>query len=70
METARIVKGEKMKAKTKFMKMYYKLPENARKELVVNYATNPMSLNVVSIEVRNETNLGKGLLSTLGYIDS
>ncbi len=58
-----------MKAKTKFMKMYYKLPEKARRELVFNYATNPMSLNVCSLEIRNNTKLGKVILFELGYKD-
>jgi len=59
-----------MKAKTKFIKMFYKLPEVARRELVFNaYADNPMSLNVICIEVRNDTELGKSCLISLGYKD-
>jgi len=57
-----------MKAKTKFLKMFYKLPEVARRELVFNaYADNPMSLNVICIEVRNDTELGKKCLISLGF---
>ena len=60
-----------MKARTKFIKMFYKLPEEARKELVFHpYGENPMSLNVVCIEVRNNTEIGKWCLKTLGYTDS
>jgi hypothetical protein len=59
-----------MKAKTKFIKMFYKLPEKARKELVLNaYGDNPMSLNVVCMEVRYDTELGKRCLAELGYKD-
>lgn len=59
-----------MKAKTKFIKMFYKLPEAARKELVYNaYGDNPMSLNVICIEVRNDTELGRLCLVALGYKD-
>ena len=59
-----------MKAKTKFIKMFYKLPEKARKKLILNpYGDNPMSLNVICIEVRNDTNLGKRCLLELGYHD-
>ena len=59
-----------MKAKTKFLKMFYKMPEVARRELVINYHINkPMTLNVICIEVRNNTELGKQLLKQLGYND-
>lgn len=57
-----------MKPKTKFIKMFKKLPEKARKELVLSpYGMNPMSLNVVCIEVKNNTYLGSKCLSALGY---
>ena len=56
-----------MKAKTRFMKMYYKLPEQARKNLVINAVTRPMSLNVCAIEIRCGTELGNDLLKQLGY---
>ena len=59
-----------MKAKTKFMKMYYKLPEEARRELVYDYPNCPMTLNVVTSEVRNNTKLGEKILKKLGYDDS
>lgn len=60
-----------MKPKTKFLKMFYKLPERARRELVLNaYGDNPMSLGVVCIEVRNDTELGKLCLCALGYIET
>jgi len=58
-----------LKAKTKFMKMYHKLPEEARKELVYNYFSNPMSVNVVANEIRNDTKRGKAILNVLGYKD-
>lgn len=60
-----------MKAKTKFIKMFYKLPDEARKKLVLQpYGENPMSLNVVCIEVRNDTDLGKSCLIEMGYEDA
>ena len=58
-----------MKAKTKFTKMFNKLPEQARKELVYHYWDNPMSLNVVAIEIKMNTKLGKKILKGLGYQD-
>lgn len=59
-----------MKSKTKFIKMFYKLPKEARKSLVFNaYGNNPMSLNVICMEVRNDTELGKSCLVSLGYKD-
>lgn len=56
-----------MNPKTRFLKMFYKLPEKARKELFIDFTTNPRSLNVVAIEVRADTKLGKELLEKLGY---
>ena len=59
-----------MKAKTKFTKMYYKLPEEARIELIYNWAAgNPMTLSVCMMEIRNDTEIGKNILTKLGYAD-
>jgi len=58
-----------MKAKTKFMKMFYKLPEKARRELVYDFTNHPMTLNVCCLEIRNNTKLGDKILSKLGYND-
>jgi len=63
-------KQEKMKAKTKFKKMFYKLPEKARAKLVYNFAVNPMTLNVCWFEIRMDTKLGEKILSELGYEDN
>ena len=59
-----------MKAKTKFTKMYYKLPIKARTELVYDFVKHPMTLNVCMQEVRCNTQLGKKILERLGYEDS
>jgi hypothetical protein len=60
-----------MKARTKFMRMFSKLPIQARKDLVFNaYGDNPMSLNVIYFEVHENTPLGKLCLSALGYNDA
>lgn len=56
-----------MKAKTKFMKMFHNIPEKGRREWVLNYFQNPLSMNVVAIEVKNNTNVGKQILKQLGY---
>ncbi len=58
-----------MKAKTKFLKMFYKLPEQAKVELVYNFAIHPMSLSVVAFEVRGNTPMSKRILKDLGYVD-
>ena len=59
-----------MKPRTRFMRMFDKLPVSARKDLVFNaYGDNPMSLNVIYMEVRWNTELGKLCLSALGYKD-
>jgi len=56
-----------MKAKTKFTKMFNKLPKEARKELIYHYWDNPLSLNVVALEIKMNTKRGKGILKKLGY---
>jgi len=59
-----------MKARTKFLKMFYKLPEKARSELVYDFFSNmPRTLNVIAIEVRAKTKLGDEILKKLGYED-
>ena len=59
-----------MKAKTKFLKMYYKLPKQARTELVYNFSVNPMTLTICWAEIKNNTELGKKILASLGYVDN
>jgi len=61
--------NNRLKAKTKFLKMFYKLPEEARKELVLDFATEPKNLNVCCLAVRNNTLLGKKILEQMGYKD-
>ena len=56
-----------MKAKIEFMEMCHKMPGKARGALVFNFATNPMSLNVCYLAIRNNTKLGKVILNELGY---
>lgn len=59
-----------MKAKTKFMRMYRKLPLKAKCEFVVDAFTNqPKSLPVCYMEIWNDTPLGKKMLRKLGYAD-
>ena len=58
-----------MKPKTKFTKMYYKLPEQARKELHIYYEGKPVSLSVCMNEVRQNTYMGKKILMQLGYTE-
>lgn len=58
-----------VKAKTRFMKMYCKLPEEARQELVYDFVRQPMTVNVIYGEVRHDTELGKKILKRLGYKD-
>lgn len=58
----------RMKPKTRFMKMYYKMPANARKLLVYRYwGIKPMSLTAMWVEVKNDTEHGKKLLKELGF---
>jgi len=58
-----------MKAKTRFKRDFYRLPEEARKLLVYRYWDKPMSLNMCWAEIRNDTALGKQILQELGYKD-
>ena len=51
-----------------FFKMYDRLTDQAKRELVFQpYGLQPRSLSVVAIEVRNNTKLGKELLTKLGF---
>ena len=60
-----------MKAKTKFLKMYYKLPKEAKIELIYDaYRICPMSMAVVAMEVKHDTQLSKEILKKLGYEDN
>ncbi len=60
-----------MKAKTRFIKMFSKLPEKARRNLVFDpYGVRPMSLNVMYMEVKNNTIKGDKFLNDLGYTDT
>ncbi len=60
-----------MKAKTQFLKMFYKLPEQLRPNLVFEpYGKNPRSLAVIANEVRHDTKLSKKILKNMGYEDT
>lgn len=58
---------DKMRPSTRFMKFFYKLPEQARKELVYGYPDEPMTLNVCMVEIKGKTKLGKKILWDLGF---
>jgi hypothetical protein len=58
-----------MKARTKFLKMYYKLPTKARVELVKDFSFNPVALSVIATEVIGKTKLGDKHIKELGYED-
>jgi len=58
-----------MKAKTKFMLMFNRLPKRARAELIYDYTLNPMTLNVCKNEIEYNTEKGKEILTRLGYED-
>uniref|UniRef100_A0A6H1ZJI3 Uncharacterized protein n=1 Tax=viral metagenome TaxID=1070528 RepID=A0A6H1ZJI3_9ZZZZ len=58
-----------MKPRTRFLRMFNEMPKEARKELVYHYWDNPMSLNVVALEIKMNTRRGKALLRKLGYKD-
>jgi hypothetical protein len=59
-----------MRAKIKFMRMFDKLPKEARNELIYDFTFNPMTLNVIMAEIKNDTKLGKEILKNLGYKDT
>ena len=56
-----------MKPKTRFTKVYYKLPEKARRRWQIVYDNKPYSANVVFFEVRSDTELGREFLKSLRY---
>lgn len=57
-----------MKAKTKFIKLYYKLPEPSRK-LIWYLDEIPYTLNVIKLEVDANTELGKIFIKEMGFED-
>ena len=58
-----------MKAKIKFRKMFENMPDKAKKELVYRYYNNPLSLSVVALEIKMNTEIGKEILKDLEYED-
>jgi len=69
MKENKVIDIEKMKARAKFLRMFKKLPEKARTELVYDFTGNPMTLNVVAIEVKNKTKIGDKILADLGFFE-
>lgn len=59
-----------MKAKKRYLKMFYGLPEEARGELVYDFTNHPMTLKVVTKEIEADSPLGIKILAKLGYVDS
>ena len=49
--------------------MFQKLHEQARTELVYDFATHPMTLQVCKCEVVSDSELGRRILAKLGYED-
>jgi hypothetical protein len=58
-----------MKAKKKFKKLFEILPEQAKRELIINAYTKPMSINVCWLEIIHNTKLGNDILKQLGFKD-
>ena len=59
-----------MKAKTQFLKMYYKLPKKSRN--LIWYFQNGKdiySLNVIATEVKADTFLSRAILNDMGFED-
>jgi len=56
-----------MKAKTKFLKMYYKLPQPARSQLILIRKHIFISMNALRMEIEHDTELSKNILKELGY---
>lgn len=56
-----------MKAKTKFLEMFNKLPEESRLLIQDAYGLHPRTLHVIACEVEADTKLGNQLLKKLGY---
>lgn len=58
-----------MKARTKFLKLYYKMPKDCRLSVWRPNHHN-MTFNVIAVEVRNKTRLGDKLLKEMGFDDT
>jgi len=58
-----------MKAKTKFKRMYFKLPVKARSELAYSSRWDLISLKVCWQEIERDTCKGDCILLDLGFVD-
>ena len=65
-----LTKGERMKAKERFMDMFDKLPYEARILLNYGFGIERMSINVLYHEIKNDTKFGKKVLVKLGFENS
>lgn len=55
-----------MNKKTKFMKIFNLLTDYGKQGLVLSpYGKNPMSMNVLYMEIKNDTKIGKDILERL-----
>jgi hypothetical protein len=67
--TGEPLRGRKMKAKTKFLKMVSLMPDKAQRMIIMDAFSNPKSMRVCREEVFYSTNCGKRILKDLGYED-
>ena len=59
-----------MKATTKFIKLYYKIPLKSRDDIVFKpYGKSPRNLKVIMLEVMHNTPLSEEILKTMGFED-
>ena len=56
-------------AKDSFMKVYSNLPEDVRKEVVIEVKNKPYSWNAAYVEIENNTELGKEILKKLEALE-
>lgn len=57
---------KKPQSRERFLKVYYNLPLNVREEVIyVVDGSKPITWNVVYLEIRNNTKLGKEILRRL-----
>ncbi len=56
-----------MEPRTRFMKMYYKLPDEAKDNTIYLWPEHPITARIAELEISQRTKMGDEILKYLGY---
>ncbi len=57
----------KMQPRTRFLKMYHKLPDKAKENTIYLWPEHPITARVAELEIFCRTRMGDKVLESLGY---